>query len=127
MATTKDVQNSGSPLDTALLALAALLILASLVAYYYFEATPLVVRVLGILVAIAGAAALVYSTQLGKFLWQFIQGSRTEIRKVVWPTRQETTNTTITVFVFLLVLGIFFWGLDWILLIVTRSITGQGS
>jgi len=127
MATTKDVQNAGSPLDTVLLVLAGLVILASLFAYYYFEATPLVVRVLGILVSIAAAAGLVYSTQLGKFLWQFIQGSRVEIRKVVWPTRQETTNTTITVFVFLLVLGIFFWGLDWILLIITRAITGQGS
>jgi len=72
-------------------------------------------------------AALLSRTELGRFLWQFIQGSRVEIRKVVWPTRQETTQTTLAVFVFLLVLGIFFWGLDLLLLLITRAITGQGS
>ncbi|MEZ5565630.1 MAG: preprotein translocase subunit SecE [Gammaproteobacteria bacterium] len=87
----------------------------------------MVVRVLGILVSMAAAAALVYSTQLGKGLWQFIQGSRAEIRKVVWPTRHETMQTTIAVFVFLMVLGIFFWVLDLALLMITRALTGQGS
>lgn len=114
-------------MDTVLLALAGLVVLASLVAYYYFEATPVVVRALGIVVSLGVGAALLYRTQLGQVLWQFIQGSRVEIRKVVWPTRQEATQTTLAVFFFLLVLGIFFWSLDFVLLLITRAITGQGS
>ena len=127
MATTKDTETTAGPLDTVLLALASLVVVASLVAYYYFEDTPVFVRALGILVSLGIGAALLYRTQLGQFLWQFVQGSRVEIRKVVWPTRQEATQTTLAVFLFLLVLGVFFWSLDLILLFITRAITGQGS
>ena len=56
-----------------------------------------------------------------------MQSSRGELRKVVWPTRQETLQTTLTVFVFVLILGIFFWLLDMGLLWITRALTGQGS
>ena len=114
-------------MDTVLLALASLVVVASLVAYYYFDSAPVVLRAVGILVSLGVAAGLLYRTHLGQFLWQFIQGSRGEIRKVVWPTRQETTNTTLAVFLFLLIMGIFFWGLDFILLLITRAITGQGN
>jgi preprotein translocase subunit SecE len=127
MATTKETETSAGPMDVVLLALASLVVVASLVAYYYFESTPVVVRALGILASLGVGAALLYRTQLGQFLWQFIQGSRGEIRKVVWPTRQETTQTTLAVFLFILVMGIFFWSLDFLLLWITRSITGQGS
>ena len=57
-------------------------------------------------------------------LWHFIQGSRVEIRKVVWPTRTETTQTAIAVFVFTLVLMLFFWLLDTGLLWLTRKLVG---
>jgi len=114
-------------MDTVLLALASLVVVASLVAYYYFDATPVVLRALGILVGLGVSAALLYRTHLGQFLWQFIQGSRGEIRKVIWPTRQETTQTTLAVFLFILVMGVFFWSLDFLLLLITRAITGQGS
>ncbi len=114
-------------MDAVLLALASLVVVASLVAYYYFEDVPVVVRALGIIASLGVAAALLYRTQLGKFIWAFVQGSRGEIRKVIWPTRQETTQTTLAVFLFLLVLGVFFWGLDFMLLTITRAITGPGS
>jgi preprotein translocase subunit SecE len=124
MATTKDNETSAGPMDAVLLALAGLVVVASLVAYYYFEATPVVVRALGILVSLGIAAALVYRTQLGQFLWQFIQGSRVEIRKVVWPSRDETTKGTLAVFAFIVIMGAFFWLLDALLLYITRLITG---
>ena len=127
MVTTKETETSAGPMDAVLLALASLVVVASLVAYYYFDGTPIVVRALGILVSLGVGAALLYRTHLGQFLWQFIQGSRGEIRKVVWPTRQETTNTTLAVFAFLLIMGIFFWILDFALLSITRAITGQGN
>jgi preprotein translocase subunit SecE len=74
--------------------------------------------------AIAGVAIAMTSTQ-GKRLWAFIQGSRIELRKVVWPTKQETTQTAIAVFVFTLVLALFFWGLDSFLLWLTRTLVGS--
>ena len=127
MATTKETEASAGPMDTILLALASLVVLASLVAYYYFDDTPTVIRVLGILASLGVGVALTYRTQLGKFLWQFIQGSRVEIRKVIWPTRSETTQTTLAVFVFVTAFGFFFWILDFVLLYVTRALTGQGG
>ena len=63
----------------------------------------------------------------GRTFWQFVQGSRVELRKVVWPTRQETLQTTLVVFVAILAMGIFFWLLDWILGGVTHALTGQGG
>lgn len=127
MTTSKEVETAAGPLDTVLLVVAALSVLGSLVAYYYFEATPVVIRVLGILLAMGLAAVLVYNTQLGQGLWQFIQGSRVEIRKVIWPNRQETTSTTVAVFIFVLIFGIFFWLLDMFLRFFTRALTGLGG
>ena len=63
----------------------------------------------------------------GKTLWAFIQGARVELRKVVWPTREEAVQTTIIVLVFAMIMGTFFWLLDLLLLTVTRFITGQGA
>jgi preprotein translocase subunit SecE len=63
----------------------------------------------------------------GKRLWAFVQGSRIEIRKVVWPTQQETTQTAIAVFVFTLVMALFFWGLDSFLLWLTRILVGSAG
>ncbi len=114
-------------IDTAILATACLVVLASIVAYYYFEGASIVLRVIGILAGFGAGLALLYQTRQGQVIWQFILGSRVEIRKVIWPTRQETTQTTITVFIFLLILGFFFWSLDFVLLMVTRAVTGQGA
>ena len=100
MVTTKETETSAGPMDAVLLALASLVVVASLVAYYYFDGTPVVVRALGILVSLGVGAALLYRTHLGQFLWQFIQGSRGEIRKVVWPTRSELITYTAVVLVF---------------------------
>jgi preprotein translocase subunit SecE len=127
MVTTKEPETSAGPMDAVLLALASIVVVASLVAYYYFDGTPVVVRALGILISLGLGAALLYRTHLGQFLWQFIQGSRGEIRKVIWPTRQETTQTTLAVFFFVLVMAVFFWSLDFVLLLITRAITGQGN
>ena len=73
-----------------------------------------------------GTAIAMTSFQ-GKQLFSFIQSSRIEIRKVVWPTNQETSQTTMAVFVFTLVMGIFFWGLDSFLLWLTRTLVGSAG
>ena len=72
---------------------------------------------------IAGVAIAMTSVQ-GQRLWAFIQGSRVEIRKVVWPTRTETTQTALAVFVFTLIMGLVFWALDSGLLWLTGRLLG---
>ncbi len=57
----------------------------------------------------------------------FVLDSRIELRKVVWPTRQETIMTTVVVFVFVTLAGFFFWVLDLLLAGPRKLLTGQGS
>jgi preprotein translocase subunit SecE len=56
-----------------------------------------------------------------------VQGSRVELRKVVWPTRDETTKMTLVVFAAIVIMALFFWVLDMLLGFITRSLTGQGG
>jgi len=122
MATQTETSQSGA-LDIVKLLIAAVALVGGLYAYYYYQNDiAQAVRVLMVLGgAIVGVGVAMTSTQ-GQLLWQFIQKSRIEIRKVVWPTKQETTQTAIAVFVFTLVMMLFFWGLDSGLLWLTRSL-----
>ena len=111
--------------DILKLLIAAGVLLGGLFGYYWYLEWSQPLRVLLVLAGtIAGVGIAMTSTQ-GRRLWAFIQGSRIEIRKVVWPTRQETTQTAIAVFVFTLILALFFWGLDSFLLWLTRTLVGS--
>ena len=112
-------------LDIIKLLIAAGVLIGGLYSYYYYEfELSLPVRVLIVLGGTGlGITIGMMSTQ-GQRLWHFIQGSRVEIRKVVWPTKQETTQTAIAVFVFTLVMMLFFWVLDSGLLWLTRTLVG---
>jgi len=116
-------------LDTVKLLLSVIVLIGGIVGYYYFEdeSVSILLRVGGVILAVAAAVGIGMTTERGQLLWRFIQGSRVELRKVIWPTRQETLQTTLTVFVFVLILSIFFWGLDFFLLWATRLLTGQGG
>ena len=117
--------NQSGALDTLKLLLSAAILVGGLYGFYYYEndlALPL--RVLMVLGGTGVGIALAMTSVQGQQLWHFIQGSRVEIRKVVWPTRQETTQTAIAVFVFTLILAMFFWALDSGLLWLTRKLVG---
>jgi len=114
-------------LDTVKLALAAAILVGGIAGFYAYEEQSLLVSVSVVLVAAGVAIAVFMQTERGRVLWKFIQGSRVEIRKVIWPTRQETLQTALTVMVFALILALFFWGLDFFLLWVTRLLTGYGE
>ena len=125
MATATTQESESGFLDILKLLAAAGALVGGLFAYYYYIEVSLPLRVLMVLAGtLAGGAIALTSTQ-GKRLWAFIQGSRIEIRKVVWPTRQETTQTAIAVFVFTLIMALFFWGLDSFLLWLTRTLVGS--
>jgi len=114
-------------LDTVKLLLAAAVLIGGVAAFYYFEDQSILLRTVGVLAALGVGVLIGLQSAQGQALWRFMQSSRVELRKVVWPTRQETLQTTLTVFVFVLVLGIFFWLLDMGLLWITRWLTGQGT
>ena len=121
------VESTPGPLDLVKLVLAAAILIGGIVGYYWFEEESLLLRVVGVLVGFGLGVLVAFQSAQGKTLWRFIQGSRIEIRKVIWPTRQEALQTTLTVLVFALILGIFFWGLDFFLLWISRLLTGQGG
>jgi preprotein translocase subunit SecE len=104
-----------------------LVLLGGIVAYYYFAEASLVVRVLSLVAGLVLGTVIAFQSTQGRQLWQFVQGSQVEIRKVVWPTQQETMQTTLMVIVFTVVLAVFFFLVDLILLNVTQFFTGQGG
>jgi preprotein translocase subunit SecE len=124
MNTQSETSQSGM-LDIVKLLIAAAAIIGGLYSYYFFEfQISLPLRVLMVLGGAGAGIAIAMTSTQGQRLWHFIQGSRVEIRKVIWPTRQETTQTAIAVFVFTLIMGVFFWMLDSGLLWLTRKLVG---
>ena len=74
---------------------------------------------------VLGLGVLAWS-EYGRSFWQFVLDSRIELRKVVWPTRNETGMTTLVVFGFVIIAGLFFWVLDVVLAWATKTLSGQG-
>jgi preprotein translocase subunit SecE len=112
-------------LDTIKLLIAAAALVGGLYAYYFYETDfAQAIRVLMVLGGTIAGIGIAMTSAQGKKLWHFIQGSRVEIRKVVWPTKQETTQTAIAVFVFTMVMMLFFWLLDSGLLWLTQKLVG---
>ena len=123
----EQVQEQPTALDTVKLVAGIAIIAAGIAAFYVFGEQPIWLRWLMVLFALVVGLVVGFQSKQGKDLWQFIQNSRVELRKVVWPTRDETTKVTILVFVVVVVMGLFFWGLDWALGSMTRWLTGRGA
>ena len=121
------VDTEPTALDTIKLLLAVVILLGSIFGYYYYANESALLRAVGVLIAFAVAVWVAFQSAQGRTLWRFIQGSRVELRKVVWPTREETVQTTVIVLVFALIMGTFFWLLDLGLLWFTTFITGRGA
>jgi len=113
--------------DRIKIILALLIIGGGIVGFYYFDEQSLLYRVIGLLVIVAIAVAVVMTSQVGKQSWAFLQDARTEVRKVVWPTRKETSQTTLLIMLSVIVVGLMLWGLDSLLLWAVQILTGQGS
>jgi len=113
-----------SSADTIKFVLAGALGLAGLVAFYVFAEQSLLLRTLALLAVTGVVAFIIYQTALGKRTVAFFKDARTEVRKVVWPSRAETTQTTLTVVVIVIIVGIFLWLLDMLLSGTFRMVTG---
>ena len=88
------------------------MVAAGVVGNSYYGEESLLYRVLALLALAAVAGWVASTTERGNAFWQLVKGSRTEIRKVVWPTRQETTQTTLIVVVFVFIMALILWGID---------------
>lgn len=122
-----NTDTTASTLDSVKLVFALLIVIASLVGFYYFEDVSTLFRVLGIVGAIIIALGIAYTTDLGRNVWSFLHDAQIEVRKVVWPTRQETIQTTIAVIVMVVIVGTFLWLLDMFLSYIVQLLTGQGG
>ena len=76
--------------DTAKLLMAAVMVVAGIGGYYWYADWPTAVRLLMVLGGVAAGAGLLFWSAQGQVLWQFIQGSRIELRKMVWPTDRKS-------------------------------------
>ena len=119
------VETDTSMVDTVKLGAALLIVLAAIGAFYYFRDESLFVRVVGLLAAIGTAAAIALQTDQGRTLTAFVKESQTEVRKVVWPTRQETLQTTFFVMLVVVIVAIFLWLLDMALGGIVSLVMGQ--
>jgi preprotein translocase subunit SecE len=113
MATTNtQVETVSTGADKAKLAVAALLVVGAVVAYYYLGKQDLWVRVGVLLAMIVAAVALFFTSESGKQLVAFGRDSVREVKKVVWPSRNEALQMTAYVFAFVFVMALFLWLTD---------------
>lgn len=109
------------------LALAVLLVAAGLGAFYLLAEQAMVLRVLAVLAGVGAAVAMMLTTQPGRTALEFSREAVAEARKVVWPTRKETIQTTGAVFALVLVMGIFLWIVDVGFMWAVQLLMGRGA
>jgi preprotein translocase subunit SecE len=113
---------------------AVVFVVAGVAAFYYFSTdhsyfkeVRLLYRVLGLVVIVLMALGMMLTTDVGRSVWSFVLESKQEVRKVVWPTREETMRTTLLVFAMVFIVSLILWLLDMFLFWGVRLLTGQGG
>jgi len=114
---------STSGVDILKYVLSLVLLGAGVVAFYQFSEFSQLYRVLGIVGVVAIALAMMMTTTAGKNSWSFALEAKLEVRKVVWPSRQETMLTTLFVFGMVVIVGLILWLLDMFLFWAITSLT----
>jgi len=119
-------QDAGTA-DKVKLAVAILIVAAGVAGYYVLANQAAWMRWLTVIASLVLAAIVVAFSRYGSAFRRFVELARIELRKIVWPTRQETLQTTLVVFGFVVVAGVFFWLLDLVLAWATKTLTGTGG
>ncbi|OUR72359.1 preprotein translocase subunit SecE [Methylophaga sp. 41_12_T18] len=109
--------------DNIKLIVAVILMMAAIALFYTFSEYSTLLRVLGLLVAAGLSLFIASRTQMGASMLSYVGDTQTEVRKVVWPTRQETVQTTLIVILMVTVMALLLWGVDSILGWAVRSLT----
>jgi preprotein translocase subunit SecE len=111
-------------LDFAKWVVVAALVALGIYGNSHFSAQPLFYRALALMALALVALFVAYNTEKGAGIWALIQGSVVELRKVVWPTRQETNQTTLIVVAVVIFMSLVLWALDTTLGFVASKIIG---
>lgn len=119
------VESQKPKINRLLLILGCILIAIGVGGYYYFADRSLTLRVVGLLVALAIAVFVFLQTSQGRYAREQWLGAVQEVRKMVWPTRQETVHTTLAVLGMVIVMGLLLWTADYLLLRAVSWLTGQ--
>ncbi len=125
MSTKVEQSNGGSAADLGKLLVAAAILAAGLAGFFYYEDVATGIRWVGLLAVAAVAAAIAAFTARGRAAREFISESNFELRKVVWPTRQETLQTTLVILVVVVIISIILWFIDMFLAWSVRSMIGS--
>jgi len=126
MSTQAATEETTQVFDVVKQVISILFVVAAVTAFYYFSEILLLYRVLGLVTIFILAMALLLTTGLGRNTWAFMLEAKQEVRKVVWPTREETIRTTLLVFGMVFIVGLVLWLLDMFLFWGIRLLTGQG-
>ncbi|MDO9046337.1 MAG: preprotein translocase subunit SecE [Methylobacter sp.] len=121
------VEASASVFDVVKQVFSVVFVVAGVAAFYYFSEVPLLYRVLGLVVVALIVVGMMLTTGVGRDVLGFVLESKQEVRKVVWPTREETFRTTLLVFGMVFIVGLILWLLDMFLFWGVRLLTGQGG
>lgn len=111
--------------DKIKLGVAFLLIVAGIAGFYYLQDSAAVLRILSVLLGLVLAAAVAWTSDPGKRFFGFAKDSVAEAKRVVWPTRKETLQTTGVVVLFAVVMALFLWGVDASLMLVVNKLMGR--
>ncbi len=116
-----------SAADKAKLGLGIVAVAAGVAGYYVLGSDATWLRWVAVAAGLVVAAVVLAFSRYGSEFNQFVTSARIELRKIVWPSREETGKTTLIVFIFVAIAGFFFWGLDLLLSWATRALTGTGG
>ena len=127
MTTKTDSGMAINRLDTVKIVAALLIVLSATAMFYIYQDLPLIVRVLAIMGAVIVAAVIGLQTEKGRHIWSFFKDTQIEVRKVVWPTREETVQTTLVVVLMVILVALFLWLLDLLLGWLIGVMMGHGG
>ncbi len=114
-----------SRLDFVKWMISIVLVLAGLIGNHYYSEVPMPLRTIGWVAILSLAGWVASRTTKGRWIVEFFRDSRMELRKVVWPTREETMQTTLVVGAMVVILALLLWGMDGVLVWAIGWLTGQ--
>jgi len=121
----EQAEQAASAADVAKYVLAIVLVAAGIVGFYWFGEWPGLLRALLAIAGVALAGLVLSSTAKGRQAREFFSESLFELRKVVWPTRQETTRTTGVILVVVVIVSLVLSGFDFVISWLIRLLLGQ--
>ncbi len=127
MSSTKTDATASSKLNNLKWAIVGLLLTAGIIGFYYFAEYSLLMRVISLLTIVGISTYIASTTNKGQSTLSFLKDTNIEVRRVVWPTRDETIKMTGVVILMVVLVAFIIWSVDSILFWLVRLFTGQGA